>query len=130
MAGDLKKIYTSDTEDQGLKVLEAFSKTWDEKFPHISKSWKSNWAELSTFFKYSPEIRKLIYTTNPTESFHRSLRKVMKIRSIFPSEESCLKLVYLAIQDIEKRWTQTIRDWGRIYSQLSIHFEEQVSKFI
>ena len=130
VAADLKNIYRASTEEQGLKALEQFGKTWDDKYPHISKSWKTNWAELSTFFKYSSEIRKLIYTTNPIESFHRSLRKVTKIRSIFPNEDACLKLVYLAIQDIEKRWTQIIRDWGKIYSQLLIHFEERVSKYL
>ena len=130
VAADLKKIYTAATEQEGLEALELFSRSWDEKYPHIAKSWKSNWAELSTFFRYSPEIRKLKYTTNPNESFHRSLRKVLKTRSIFPSEDSCLKLVYLAIQDIEKRWTRVIRDWGKIYSQLLIHFEQRVSKYV
>ena len=127
---DLKKIYTAATEEQGLKALDQFSKTWDEKYPHISKSWRTNRAELPTFFAYPPEIRKLIYTTNPIESFHRSLSKVMKIRSIFPSEDLCLKVVYLAIQDIEKRWTQVIRNWGGVYSQLLIRFEKRVSKYI
>jgi transposase-like protein len=130
VAADLKKIYTASTEEQGLKALEQFCKTWDGKYPHISKSWRTNWAELSTFFAYPREIRKLVYTTNPIESFHRSLRKVMKIRSIFPNEDSCLKLVFLATQDIEKRWTQVIRNWGPIYSQLLIRFEERVSKYI
>lgn len=130
VAADLRKIYTAATEEQGLQALEEFSDTWDQKYPHISKSWKSNWSELSTFFKYPPEIRKLVYTTNPIESFNRSLRKIMKTRSIFPGEDSCLKLVYLGIQDIEKRWTQTIRYWGKIYSQLLIQFEERVSKYI
>jgi putative transposase len=130
VAADLKQVYTAATEEQGLKELERFSKSWDEKYPHISKSWKSNWAELSTFFKYVPEIRKLIYTTNPIESFNRSVRKVTKTRTIFPTEDACLKLVFLAIQDIEKRWTQVIRNWGVIYSQLLIYFEEQVKKYL
>jgi len=130
VAAELKQVYTAATEEQGLKELERFSKTWEEKYPHISKSWKSNWAELSTFFKYSPEIRKLIYTTNPIESFNRSVRKVTKTRTIFPTEDACLKLVFLAIQDIEKRWTQVIRDWGVIYSQLLIYFDERVEKYL
>ena len=130
VAAELKQVYTAATEEQGLKELERFSKTWDEKYPHISKSWKANWSELSTFFKYSPEIRKLIYTTNPIESFNRSIRKVTKTRTIFPTEDACLKLVFLAIQDIEKRWTQVIRDWGVIYSQLLIYFDERVRKYL
>ena len=130
VAADLKLVYTAVTEEQGLKELERFSKSWDERYPHISKSWKSNWAELSTFFQYSPEIRKLICTTNPIESFNRSIRKVTKTRTIFPTEDACLKLVFLAIQDIEKRWTQVIRNWDTIYSQLLIYFDERVRKYL
>lgn len=129
VAADLKQIYMAATEEQGKQALEEFSKTWDGKYPHISKSWKANWAELSTFFKYSPEIRKLIYTTNPIESFNRSIRKVTKTRTIFPTEDALLKLVFLAIQDIEKRWTQTIRNWGKIYSQLVVFFEERLEGY-
>ena len=129
VAADLKQIYMAATADQGKQALEKFSKTWDGKYPHISKSWKANWAELSTFFKYSPEIRKLIYTTNPIESFNRSIRKVTKTRTIFPTEDALLKLVFLAIQDIEKRWTQTIRNWGKIYSQLAVFFEERLNGY-
>lgn len=129
MAADLKQIYTAATEEQGKQALEEFSKTWDGKYPHISKSWKANWAELSTFFKYSVEIRKLIYTTNLIESFNRSIRKVTKTRTIFPTEDALLKLVFLAIQDIEKRWTQTIRNWGKIYSQLVVLFEERLEGY-
>jgi transposase-like protein len=130
VAADLKKIYTASTEEQGLEQLEIFSDTWDEKYPHISRSWRSNWAELSTFYKYSPEIRKLIYTTNPIESFNRGVRKVTKTRSIFPTEDACLKLIYLATEDIEKRWTQTIRGWGKIYSQLIIYFGDRLADYI
>ena len=80
VTADLKKIYTAATEEKGLKVLDQFAKSWDEKYPHISKFWKTNLAKFSTFFAYPPKIRKLIYTTNAIKSFHRSLRKVMKIR--------------------------------------------------
>lgn len=129
VAADLKKIYTAATDEQGWEFLEAFAEKWDKKYPHISKSWKSDWAELSTFFKYSAEIRKLIYTTNPIESFNRGIRKVTKTRSIFPNEDAVLKLVFLAMQDIEKKWTRTIRNWGMIYSQLTIFFEERLEKY-
>ena len=130
VAADLKLIYKAATEEQGKGGLEKFSERWDGKYPHISKSWRNNWTDLSTFFRYSPEIRKLIYTTNPIESFNRGIRKVTKTRSIFPTEDALLKLFYLAMQDIEKRWTQKIREWGRIYSQLVIHFEEQLEGYI
>lgn len=130
VATDLKRIYTAPTGEQGLKDLEVFAEKWDKKYPHISKSWKANWTELSTFFKYSEEIRKLIYTTNPIESFNRGIRKVTKTRSVFPNEDAVLKLVFLAMQDIEKRWTQIIRNWGMIYSQLTIFFEDRLEKYI
>lgn len=130
IADDLKLIYKASTEAQGQSELEKFSKKWDAKYPHISRSWRNNWTDLSTFFQYSPEIRKLIYTTNPIESFNRGIRKVTKTRSIFPTEDALLKLFFLALQDIEKRWTQTIRDWGKIFSQLVIHFEERIEGYI
>ncbi len=123
---DLKPVYKAATEKEGLENLEIFSSKWDKKYPYISKSWKTNWAELSTFFKYTPEIRKMIYTTNPIESFNRGIRKVTKNRAIFPNEESALKLIYLAVCDIEKKWTQVFRDWGIIFSQLAIYFEDRL----
>ena len=130
VASDLKRIYTGSTEEQGRENLKAFKERWDSKYPHISRSWEVNWAELSTFFKYSKELRKLIYTTNPIESFNRGIRKVTKTRSIFPNEEAVLKLLYLATQDIERKWTQVLRDWGVIYSQLTIYFEERLKKHL
>lgn len=130
LAKDLKPIYKALNEKEGLKNLEIFSEKWDKKYPHISKSWRSNWAELSTFFKYTPEIRQLIYTTNPIESFNRGIRKVTKNRSIFPNEDSILKLFYLSINDLEKKWTQVIRDWGVIFSQLSIYFEDRLKVYL
>ncbi len=130
VAKDLKRVYTAATEELAKQELEAFSKEWNKKYPHIIKSWKKNWPELSTFFKYSKSIRKLMYTTNTIESFHRSIRKVTKNRAIFPTEDALLKLFYLAISDIEKKWTQTIRNWGAIFSELSIFFEERVEKYV
>ena len=102
VASDLKLIYKASTIGAAEDALDLFSEKWDKKYPHISKSWKSNWTELSTFFRYSPEIRKLIYTTNAIESFNRGIRKVTKTRAIFPTQDAALKLIYLAIQNIEK----------------------------
>lgn len=130
VAQDLKTVYTAATEPNAREALESFKRKWDAKYPHISRSWETNWAELSVFFKYTPEIRKLIYTTNPIESFNRALRKVTKTRSLFPTEDALMKLMYLAVRDIERRWTQTIRSWGTIYSQLSIFFEERLAPYI
>jgi transposase-like protein len=92
---ELMPVYKAATEKKGLENLEAFLEKWDKKYPYISKSWKTNWSELSTFFQYRPEIRKLIYTTNPIESFNRGIRKVAKNRSFFQNEESIFKLFYL-----------------------------------
>jgi transposase-like protein len=130
VAAYLKRIYTAATEKQAKEALAEFAEKYDKSYPHIARSWNNNWAELSTFFKYSEDIRRLIYTTNPIESFHRSIRKVTKNRSIFPTEDALLKLFYLAILDIEKRWTMTLRNWATIYSQLLIYFEERVKKYV
>lgn len=130
VASDLKTIYTAVSEDEALENLKIFKSKWDSKFPNISKSWEKNWGELATFFKYPQEIRKLIYTTNPIESLNRGLRKISKTRSVFPNEEAIFKLMYLAVNDINKKWTQILRNWGIIYAQLSIFFEERLSKYI
>lgn len=130
LARDLKLIYTAISEDEALKSLDMFKNKWDKKFPNISKSWEKNWGELAAFFKYSQEIRTLIYTTNPIESLNRGLRKISKTRSVFPNEEAIFKLLYLAINDISKKWSQILRNWGPIYAQLSIFFEERLSKHI
>lgn len=126
VAKDLKLVYTAATEKEAEVKLEDFAEKWDTKYPNISKSWKKNWLELSTFFKYSHELRKLIYTTNPVESFNSAIRKVTKTKGAFPTEDSLIKLLYLAIINIEKKWSATIRDWGVIYSQIYIHFEDRI----
>ncbi len=110
--------------------LEDFKESWDAKYPYISQSWERNWSELSTFFKYSAEIRKLIYTTNPIESFNRSLRKVSKNRPVFPNEDAALKLFYLATMNVQKKWTMKQRDWGSIFSQLMIQFNERLERYL
>ena len=99
------------------------------RYSYILKSWRENWGELATYFKYPQEIRTLIYTTNPIESLNRGIKKVTKTRAIFPNEDALFKPVYLAIDDISKRWTMRIRDWSIIYSQLTIYFEERLRKY-
>ena len=130
VAADLKKIYSASTLDQAESELLSFEEKWDSKYPHIAKSWRKNWTELSTFYKYPLAIRKLIYTTNPIESFNRGIRKVTKTRSVFPTEDALLKLVFLAVRDIEKKWTMAYQDWGVIYSQLSIYFEDILKNYV
>lgn len=125
LMSDLKKIYTASTQDIAELELEAFAEKWDEKYPTISKSWRENWVELSTYFKYPAEIRKIIYTTNTVEGFNRQLRKVTKSKSVFPTDDSLLKMLYLATKDITKKWTGHRQDWGKIRAQLMIYFEDR-----
>ena len=130
VAADLKSVYRAATEQEAVSGLEAFEKKWGKKYPHIPKSWRNNWAELSPYFKYPLEVRRLIYTTNPIESFNRGIRKVTKNRAIFPTEDALYKMLYLAIQDMQRRWTQRVQNWGVIYSQLCIYFGERLAKYI
>lgn len=127
---DLKLVYTATTEEAALAELERFEQKWGDKYLIAIRSWKNNWDELATFFKYPPEIRKIIYTTNAMESYNRQLRKVTKARSIFPSDDALLKMLYLATMDISKKWTQSIRGWAQILAQLSIFFEGRIDNIL
>jgi hypothetical protein len=99
---------------------------WGKKYPVVIDSWKRNWDKLSTYFQYSAAIRKLIYTTNTIEGFHRQVRKVTKTKGAFPSDMSLLKLIYLATLNIQKKWTQPLQNWGLTVSQLSIKFGDRL----
>lgn len=123
---DLKTIYSADTEEMALKNLDEFSKKWDSKYPMISKSWKANWENLNEFFNYPEDIRRAIYTTNAIESLNSSLRKIIKKRSLFPTDDSIFKIMYLALKNASKKWTMPIRNWGAALNQLAIHFEGRV----
>ncbi|WP_182188230.1 IS256 family transposase [Pectinatus frisingensis] len=123
---DLKPVYTAASEPLALEFLESFETIWGNKYPLIVNSWRANWSELSTFFKYPPEIRKIIYTTNMIESYHRQLRKVTKGKSIFPNDESLQKMLYLATMDVLRKWTGRVQNWGQILLQLSVFFPDKV----
>jgi transposase-like protein len=123
---DLKKIYKSDTKDEAERNLIGLEDKWGEKYGIVVKSWQNNWEELSAYFDFSPEIRKMIYTTNMIESLNRNLRKVTKNRSVFPNETSLLKLLYLATKNTTKKWTVAVPNWGKIIAQLHIHFGDRV----
>ena len=109
-----------------LDALDAFSERWDKKYPKSSQSWRTNWANLSTYFKYPQEIRRLIYTTNTIEGFNRQLRKVTKSKSVFPTDDSLLKMLYLAMIDITKKWTGRRQDWSMIHAQMAVYFEDRM----
>lgn len=117
---DLKKIYTSVNEESALERLIEFKDKWGNDYPSAVKSWEENWDILATFFAYPPEIRKIIYTTNIIEGLHRQFRKVTKTKSIFPNDDSLKKMLYLATQNITKKWTMRYRNWDMILNQLEI----------
>ena len=126
LMADLRSVYAAVDEPAALDALDAFSTKWETKYPKISRSWQENWANLSTYFKYPQEVRRLIYTTNSIEGFNRQLRKVTKTRSVFPTDDSLFKMLYLAMVDITKKWTGRQRDWSKIHAQLSIYFAERM----
>ena len=126
LMADLKAVYAAVDEASALDALDIFAETWDKKYPKISKSWRENWANLSTYFKYPVEVRRLIYTTNTIEGFNRQLRKVTKSKAVFPTDDSLLKMLYLAMIDITKKWTGRRQDWGTIHAQLSIYFNDRM----
>jgi len=126
LMADLKAVYAAVDEQTALYQLDVFAEKWDKKYPKISQSWRSNWANLSTYFKYPQEVRTLIYTTNAIEGFNRQLRKVTKSKAVFPADDSLLKMLYLAMMDITKKWTGKRKDWGIIRSQLEIFFADRL----
>ena len=126
LMADLKAVYGAVDEQSALAALDTFSERWDKKYPKISQSWRDNWANLSTYFKYPQEVRRLIYTTNAIEGFNRQLRKVTKSKSVFPTDDSLFKMLYLAMMDITKKWTGRRQDWSVIYAQLSIFFADRI----
>ena len=123
LMADLKKVYAAIDEQTALSELENFDEKWENKYPKIAISWRDNWANLSTYFKYPQEVRTLIYTTNAIEGFNRQLRKVTKNKGVFPTDDSLLKMLYLAMMDITKKWTMPLRNWGKVYGELSIMYE-------
>ena len=127
LMADLKKVYAAIDEQTALSELENFDEKWGNKYPKIAISWRDNWANLSTYFKYPQEVRTLIYTTNTIEGFNRQLRKVTKNKGVFPTDDSLLKMLYLAMMDITKKWTGKRREWGQIHSQLEIFFADRLS---
>ena len=126
VAADLRAIYTAATVEEAEQQLTAFEAKWGKDYPSIAQSWQRNWARITPFFEYPPEIRKVIYTTNAIESLNMSLRKITKNRGSFPSDEALLKLFYLAIQNISKKWTMPIRDWKAALNRFTIQFEDRM----
>ena len=124
---DLKRVYGAPTLDDAAYRLEEFREKWAKKYPQILKSWDENWAELTTYFKYPAEFRRVIYTTNAVEGFHRMLRKYTKTKSIYPTDDALRKSVFLSISQISRKWTMPIANWGVIMGQLIIFFQDELT---
>ncbi|HYQ56642.1 MAG TPA: IS256 family transposase [Draconibacterium sp.] len=123
---DLKKVYQSPTKDGAETELLNLEEAWGKKYPIVLKSWHDNWEELTTYFQYDEHIRKIIYTTNTVEGFHRQIRKVTKTKGAFTSDMALLKLIYLAVQNISKKWTQPVHNWGLTIQQFCIKFGDRM----
>ena len=130
VTADLKLIYQADTEEIALAQLEAFADKWDEKYPQISKSWITNWDNLNTFYRYPRDIRKAIYTTNAIESLNSVIRKAIKNRKVFPSDDSAKKVIYLAIKAASKKWSKPIHSWRAAMNRFIIEFEDRLKKHL
>jgi transposase-like protein len=126
VAADLKKIYLSPSAEEAQTELDSFSEKWDMKYPMIARSWRSKWPEVIPFLKFPEVIRKAVYTTNAIESLNYSIRKVTKNRQSFPTTDAAMKLVYMALQNISKRWTMPLRDWGAAVNQFAIIYGDRV----
>jgi len=130
VTSDLKQVYKSATEEEALLALDQFAEKWDEKYPQISKSWRSHWVNLNTLFSYPEDIRKAIYTTNAIESLNSVIRKATKRRKLFPTDNSAKKVIYLAVQAASKKWTMPIRNWKLAMNRFMIEFEDRLAEYI
>ena len=126
----LKHIYQSITEEEALQALDHFAEHWDDKYPQISRSWRANWDNLNTLFNYPEDIRKAIYTTNAIESLNSVIRKALKKRKLFPSDDAAKKVVYLAIREASKKWTMPIRNWKPALNRFIIEFEDRLKDYV
>jgi len=123
---DLKEIYLAPSQDTALAALDKFAGKWDVKYPAISKSWRSRWNEIIPYMKFSPEIRKAVYTTNAVESLNFTLQRNLKTRQSFPNDEAAMKLIFMILRRISKRWTMPIRNWGEAMHQFSVIYGDRV----
>ncbi|MGL4613529.1 MAG: IS256 family transposase, partial [Shewanella sp.] len=127
VTAELKQLYQSATEREAQQALAAFGERWDSQYPQITRSWQSNWANLITLFDYPPAIRKVIYTTNAIESLNSVLRKATKQRKLFPTDDSALKVAFLAIQQASKKWTMPIQNWKLALNRFIIEFGDRLN---
>ena len=122
-SADLKKIYNAASEQSGRDMLDTVSEKWSDKYPNAMKSWYKNWDAITPIFKFSSDVRTIIYTTNAIESLNSQFRRLNAQRSVFPSDQALLKALYLSTFEATKKWTMSIRNWGKVYGELSIMYE-------
>ena len=125
VAADLKAIYGAANDEAALTQLEAFDEKWGNKFPAIVESWRRNWEQVIPFFAYPPDVRKIIYTTNAIENLNMSLRKIIKNRGHFPSDDAATKLLYPALCNAAKKWTMPSRTWKQALNQFAVLFHDR-----
>ena len=130
VTADLKRIYQSVTEEEALLALDQFADRWDAKYPQISRSWRTHWDNLNTLFNYPEDIRRAIYTTNAIESLNSVIRKAIKKRKLFPTDDAAKKVVYLAIQEASQKWTMPIRNWKAALNRFMIEFEGRLIDYV
>ncbi|MCL4151645.1 UNVERIFIED_CONTAM: hypothetical protein GTU68_036953 [Idotea baltica] len=130
VTADLKRIYQSATEDEALRELDAFAERWDEKYPQISRSWRAHWHNMNTLFGFPEDIRRAIYTTNAIESLNSVIRKAVKKRKLFPTDDAAMKVIYLAIREASKKWTMPIRNWKLALNRFMIEFEDRLADYV
>ena len=126
VAADLQTVYRAATAEDAYFKLEAFAEKWDGTYPTISQMWRRNWEQLTPFFGYPADIRKVIYTTNAIESLNMSLRKVIKTRGSFPNADAAMKLLFLALEHIAKKWTMPVQDWKAALQRFAILLDDRV----
>ena len=126
-ASDLKTIYLAPNEQQGYDNLQRVKERWDEKYPNAMKSWEQNWDILTPIFKFSADVRKVIYTTNAIESLNSTYKKLNRQRTIFPSDKALLKSLYLSTLQATKKWTQPLRGWGKVYGEFAVMYEGRIT---
>ena len=127
---DFKTVYTAVNEEEALENLFNLKEKWDNKYPFAIKSWEANWDILSPFFKFPKDVRRIMYTTNIIESLHRQFRKVTKTKSVFPSDQSLEKILYLASQNIMKKWSRNYKNWDLVLNQLMIFFKDRIQSYV
>jgi putative transposase len=127
---DFKSVYTAPNEETALERLYELKEKWGKGYPYAFRSWENNWDVISPFFKYPPEIRKIMYTTNIIEGLHRQFRKVTKTKSVFPSDTSLEKMLYLASKNVMKKWTQRYRNWDQILNQMLIMYGDRIENYV